>query len=474
MKCEKAQVRLTELILDELDIEQRREVEVHLRDCRSCTALREEMAGTLGMLKEVPPVVSSSDRRDRTVQALVEEHRRRTEAVFLVRRTLPWFRLSAAAVVLIALSGVLFPFWRAQGAEGDSLEVTAVVGRARFSRAEGGGYRELAPQIRLEAGDRIFTEPGSRVELAVLRNGAVTGKLEIVEDSSFLLRSSEGASGRMVLERGALRIEMQGEPALATLSTPYGDEVRFGKGRYDIALRETTHVSVQGWREVKPEPVAGADLAFVERPLAEVCRAVGGATGRDIEPLFEKAVTFYASSTDADLLARFQEQMKGQGLVVREQEGKLLVLSAQYRVKETSRRLLTRVSEGEARLAGSRGEIVLSTREQGEVGTEGIPTARPFDPAEKFSWRRSSSDEDPRVLLPGLRLLSAGRDAEGNPVLECVVEPGESAAEIEGVRVVVAPDPEFSGREASRILRPGADGQAELEFKIRVKFEKKK
>jgi len=142
MKCHDAVKRTAARALDDLDVEERRELEGHLETCAACRGVAENERRAVEALKSAAPVESSASRRDLAISAMAAAHRELAERAVLAptpsRRR--WIAASLAAALLVALA---VPFLlRSPGLRVERLDGSASVQRA--------GEKEQAP---LAAGD---------------------------------------------------------------------------------------------------------------------------------------------------------------------------------------------------------------------------------------------------------------------------------------------------------------------------------
>ena len=150
MKCQDAVKRTAARALDDLDVEERRELEGHLETCAACRAVAESERRAVEILRTAAPVESSASRRDQAAAAMAGAHRELAERAVLAptpsRRR--WIAMSVAAALLVA---VAVPFLlRPQGLRVERLDGSASVLRA--------GEKE---QVALQAGDVL--RPGDQL-----------------------------------------------------------------------------------------------------------------------------------------------------------------------------------------------------------------------------------------------------------------------------------------------------------------------
>jgi ferric-dicitrate binding protein FerR (iron transport regulator) len=152
MKCHDAVKWTAARALDDLDVEERRELEGHLETCAACRTVAEGERRAVEVLRSAAPVESSVSRRDQAAAAMAAAHRELAERAVLApppsRRR--WIAVSVAAALLVALA---VPFLlRSQGLRVDRLDGSAWVHRV--------GEREPAPLREgelLRAGDSLTT-----------------------------------------------------------------------------------------------------------------------------------------------------------------------------------------------------------------------------------------------------------------------------------------------------------------------------
>ena len=449
MTCKEVHGVLGGLVFDELDVERRREVEQHLESCEVCREKREALVRTLSALRALPQEKSSSARRAKTVAAMKEEHTLRVETLALAGPRQAWRWIAMAASVLVLLGGAAFLAMSMMRIEID-LRVLAVEGDAKVLRDGETEWKPLSAETLVRHGDRIVSH--GTVRMVIRYNGTPSGTVGLPPDTSLqFFRSNRERS--LILDRGELRLaDISGE---VHVRSPSGDELVIREGTVDITSRQTVGL-VMAYKEKRPEPMEGADLKFVEQPLAEVCARISELAGKRIRSFSEAKVTFYGHSSGEDLIGNFRRTMEDQGLAVLEDGEEIIVLHSLYRVQETAQRMVARVSSGEARLVGTKGAVILEAGQEGAVGVEGVPSIRAFE--------ADSSDgtAGPSLRLPKVRLLAVGRDFAGRPLLQCAWDATEFPAELQGKRIIVSVE-----GGAPQLVR---DGDA-LEIEVKLRFE---
>lgn len=194
MKCEEAKSRTAARALGDLEAAEAREMELHLASCDRCRAEAEAVERIVaGLRADDAP---SEARRERTVAAMVSA--RDASVARIPRRR--WIAMSAAAALLLAV-GVSFLL------SGGGLEVERLEGTAWVLRQGAKERVALAVGDRIRSGDRIETDGVASLEGA--------GRLKIrVHQGSRILYEAAGASPRIRLEKGAVRIEAPEEPSI--------------------------------------------------------------------------------------------------------------------------------------------------------------------------------------------------------------------------------------------------------------------
>ncbi|MDP6959785.1 MAG: zf-HC2 domain-containing protein, partial [Planctomycetota bacterium] len=86
MKCKKAIELIPALSLGDLDVEAKRSLENHLADCLSCRKEADQELGVISELSSLPVIETAQARRDRTVEAMSQEHSERIERILLQPR----------------------------------------------------------------------------------------------------------------------------------------------------------------------------------------------------------------------------------------------------------------------------------------------------------------------------------------------------------------------------------------------------
>lgn len=243
MDCSEVRKRLTGMALDELDVEERREAEGHLASCAPCRAERESVERTMKALGGVPPVESSSTRRDRAVAALKEEHARRAEAaMFAGSRRGGWrAALAVAAAVLLVAAGASLVLFSQFGIPVE-LRAVEVSGPVRFLPAGSSEYRALEKGDVVRSGDHVLCGEGAQAEFFLRESGKRVGWIGIRPETTFLFRVEPGGRRRwLVLERGGFDAELGKAVGETRVSAPSGEDVGTRRGgfavRFDGTLR---------------------------------------------------------------------------------------------------------------------------------------------------------------------------------------------------------------------------------------------
>lgn len=107
MKCERIEELLSPYLEDELDPEERRAVESHLRTCQSCAVLLSFMKKTKESLAGFPELELSDGLLDRLYTIPEKKRRFRINLDFFLQPTLQPI-LAAATILLIVISFYLF------------------------------------------------------------------------------------------------------------------------------------------------------------------------------------------------------------------------------------------------------------------------------------------------------------------------------------------------------------------------------
>jgi len=121
MKCDDVVKRIPELVLDELDVEVRREVTAHVESCGACRAERERQGGAVAILRGAPDIETSAARRDDAVKAMMAARDELVERAMMARpvrwRVRAVAGLAAAALMAAVAWVTLAPgaSWRVDG-----------------------------------------------------------------------------------------------------------------------------------------------------------------------------------------------------------------------------------------------------------------------------------------------------------------------------------------------------------------------
>lgn len=415
MECNRARDMLGGLVLGELDVEQRRAVEKHLQGCPECCAKRDELALALGALKLLPHAETSEGRRERTVAAMMKEHRDRVEAALRYRIVSP-LRMVAAALAVLVLAAVITVGWNVARTESELyvLKVVAVNGTADW--ASGGEWKPLKKNDIVRSRDRVRTRESTTVQFEVLEGSKKRGELFLNQNTSVDLRNG----GRVIsIDSGELyAVEIS---AAVHIVTPSADQYApDGPTTFEAGLQQT-HVLPQPAAYRQTADREGMTLQFTDAPIEEVSRVISEKTGEkiDIDSRLRGArICFFGRADDPHLIDSFSRALEIQNLMLYrlgERECRINVLGQ----AGGEPRLFVRVSAGRGRFATSRGSIDIGAGHYGEVDANGWPRPRELGTATIANWiqpdyYRRLAETRIRVVPTVIRWVPKG----GKPTIE--------------------------------------------------------
>lgn len=440
MKCKKAIELIPALSLGDLDVEEKRSLENHLADCISCRREADRELGVIAELSSLPVLETAEARRDRTVEAMSQEHAERIERILLQpRKGSGRIRIwGAAAAVLLAVlvGGGFFLLDRIEASV--DLQVVEIQGQVQVYRD--GVWEALRPDMELSSGDRVVTQRDSVAFFLVNPNQSDHGRLVLNEKSSL----SVGKGANLVLDRGEMFVELKG--GNLDVRTFGKETVSLSKGACVVGLRETM-VLVLGSSVKKPSRIEGADVVYENQPFSLVATRIGEVTGVAIFPALpevgQRRVWFYGVSTEKDLLLeKFKTAMRGQGIQIRAGKDRHVAdLIAPVEKRQMSRRLFARVNEGEASLNSDQGVLLLRKGEEGFLQPGGVLAKAKWDSGD-LEWIRPGFYEnrvpDPVLIPAKLSFRMIGKDAQGRPIVECNIHGSEIYTVLQGRSAVVS------------------------------------
>jgi hypothetical protein len=219
MNCTDCKAKLPGFVLDDLDVEERREVEKHLGSCAACRAERDALAMVHGAMKSVPDVETSQARRDAVAGAMAAARQEILERAMVAPKPSRWKWISAAAAVVVAAVGLFVGYSMLAGPTYRIASGTGVIIRPD-------GTSTAAAGAVLRRGDRVVADESVRLESADVVID-VTGTLSI--------QPSE-----LLLERGRMSVEVRrGEVVVADLSS---DRLVLRAGRFNVEVYQAKGV----------------------------------------------------------------------------------------------------------------------------------------------------------------------------------------------------------------------------------------
>lgn len=259
MKCEEAVKRVPGLVLDELDVEERREMEAHLSACAPCRAEREAQAGAFGALRGVPAVETSASRREATVAGMVKA-RDEMVRLALVKRSSRWpSRLAAAAAVLAVAALGTKAFWPApawqvtlERQKGDVIVLESSGARIQLEGSDASGRSEQTAKVQIIGGDRI-----------VLKHGTITAETS----RRITIENLRGDRFELVSGAVSLTVDRVAIAGASTMNSPdekpavrfKGDwlRVHVARGQGTLSARAGGEVPLEAGDEGRIDDVAG-------------------------------------------------------------------------------------------------------------------------------------------------------------------------------------------------------------------------
>jgi hypothetical protein len=257
MSCDAMKRLLPGLAMDELDVEQKRDIERHLEGCAECRTERDLLARTRAALASATDVETSVARRDQVVGAMVAARDGVLEQAMLRPRSRGLGWAAAAAAVLLAVAGWLV--WSPY-LGGPSYRV-ASSGRGAIIRPD--GLTPIGPDQVLRRGDRVIAEDAAKLE-------SVDATLELAAGSTLSIQP-----GQLLLERGAMRVEVRrGQVTVVDVSS---DRLVLRAGAFDVSVftakgivSDTSHGEVQTESATRLRAGVGSGSARLEGPNGQV------------------------------------------------------------------------------------------------------------------------------------------------------------------------------------------------------------
>ncbi len=228
MNCNDAKKLIPALALDDIDVEERREIDKHLEGCAVCRAERDALAKVHGAVKSTPEVETSQSRRDAVVGAMASA---RAEVLQRAAVTPPRWNLlwaAAAAIVLAITSFVAFgpslfaPTYRIASGTGVIIKQDGTV--------------PITPNAVVRRGDRIVAEAVRLEGTDVVID--VTGTLSL-------------QPGEFLLEQGTMTVDVRrGEVVVTDVSR---DRLVLRAGRFEVRIERSEGAVGSGTEPVKKE-----------------------------------------------------------------------------------------------------------------------------------------------------------------------------------------------------------------------------
>jgi hypothetical protein len=291
------------------------------------------------------------------------------------RRLRRWWYPTAAAALVLVITGVLFGQWRWQWPDGQPWTIAA---------------RPAAAPDRLAVGVPLLLSGPEVARIDIARIGTLTVK----GDSRLTLRSTSGSRHRLSLDRGSVHVSVWAPPGSVHVQTPAGDVIDLGCA-FDLTVDDAGEISVivqSGWVQLANNVgetlvPAGADSGM------RASRRPGAPVFLDASPVFRAAVR----SAEADAITTDSADIDA------------IVANARVRDVLTLLVLVQRRSAGSDRLAARAAElspppldVTVSAVVRGDaLALERWRETLPLPPPK--SWLRNWVDGAPAWLRPAPR-----------------------------------------------------------------------
>lgn len=340
-KCAQALEKIPALALGDLDVEERRAVEVHLAQCGKCREEADRQADAVKRLAAMPGPDPSAARRDRAAGAMMAEREALVSRLVEPRRR-AWIRpaVLAASVAVAVLGTWAAMSWRPGAAV---LQVERLTGSARVIRAGSHESIALQPGDVVRRGDLVTSDGVTWL------TGPGKSRIALNRESTVKFEDDHGPL--LMLVQGSLYGEVQ------SVRHTVVDATNRRLVAKDCAF-EATLTRVAGYVRGP-----GREATVAEHAAALAERLKIRVTCDD--EVKHRRVTFGEGGIE-----EFSQAMAGQGLdVVRRTDGSCHVAAG--RLAEGGTSLFVKLSRGEARVEGPRGSLVLSAGQAGEVTSAG-------------------------------------------------------------------------------------------------------
>lgn len=429
MKCKNVQKDLSAYLLDELDANQRLEVENHLRTCSSCATEKEKIAKTLITLKSLSNLETSSRRREKVLKSIKEEmvspQIKQHHGILSLIRKPAFVVIASAALILIILALPLLFGKILIGEDRFTLQVEEVSGKVLVQKGEKLSWEQLQVGALVEGGDWLSTEIDSFIKCKVIASNKSYGTIYLNANTSIRLGRQDKDTVSMLINKGEIYGEFKPlQDRYYVFIDPENDRLSIKEGSFEAGLRYTVSIA-PSYTEV---PTGHFDIAFTNAKLSTVLEYIKNYTDKTIilyPDIQDKIVSFHSNKgTSDEVFKNFERALEQQGLaIVKASEANTFKILPIVKTDSASisRRLFVKVISGETRLTSSKGEIVVAHKEEGAIDNLGYPFLRKFDTTQVAVWRSESMRQpllaQGRIPLPYLEVKLVG-ESKSNPKIE--------------------------------------------------------